>query len=121
MSTETPTSPSRVLDPNTIQLRIALRDVEPTVWRRLVVPIDTTLAQLLHILQAAMGWTGSEPHRFEIGGLHYGDAAPLEMNSLTIGGYSIRAWSGCATSIWASRSLARSRMSMTSMKTGDTR
>jgi Plasmid pRiA4b ORF-3-like protein len=37
------------------------------------VPLDTTLAQLHYILQAAMGWTDSHLHQFEIGGLRYGD------------------------------------------------
>jgi hypothetical protein len=60
-------------DPNAVEVHVALDDITPPIWRRLVVPVDTTLAQLHHILQAAMGWTDSHLHEFDIGGLRYGD------------------------------------------------
>ena len=60
-------------EPNAVQLHVALDDITPQIWRRLMVPLDTTLAQLHHILQAAMGWTDSHLHEFDIGGLRYGD------------------------------------------------
>ena len=60
-------------EPNAVQIRVALDAMEPPIWRRLVVPLHTTLAQLHHILQAAMGWTDSHLHQFEIGGLRFGD------------------------------------------------
>lgn len=63
--------------PNAVQIRVALDDIEPAIWRRLVVPSDTTLAELRHILQAAMGWTDSHLNEFEIGGLSYGDIEVL--------------------------------------------
>ena len=81
MSTEIAELPRMVWEePNAIQLHVALADIEPPIWRRLVVPLTTTLAQLHHILQAAMGWTGSHLHRFEIGGLHYGDLDMLNQD-----------------------------------------
>jgi Plasmid pRiA4b ORF-3-like protein len=52
---------------------VTLDDIEPPIWRRLVVPLTTTHSELHHILQAAMGWTDSHLHQFEIGGLRYGD------------------------------------------------
>ena len=58
---------------NAVQIHISLDDIEPPVWRRLVVPLRTTLAELHHILQAAMGWTDSHLHDFGVGGLTYGD------------------------------------------------
>jgi hypothetical protein len=74
MSAETKTDPRRQWqEPNAVQIYVALEDIEPAIWRRLVVPIHTTLAELHHILQAAMGWTDSHLHQFEIGGLRYGD------------------------------------------------
>ena len=73
----TTTSPMAWEEPNAVQIHVALADIEPLVWRRLVVPLHTTLAQVHHILQAAMGWTDSHLHQFEIGGLRYGDAGLL--------------------------------------------
>jgi len=55
-------------------VHVALVDIAPEIWRRLLVPLDTTLVELHRILQAAMGWTDSHLHEFEIGGLRYGDA-----------------------------------------------
>jgi hypothetical protein len=55
-----------------VQLRISLRDVHPVVWRRLLVPGSVRLAKLHLMLQAAMGWTNSHLHDFQIGGVRYG-------------------------------------------------
>ena len=74
MSTETTTTQRPVWQElNAIQIHVALDDIEPPIWRRLVVSLDTTLAELHHILQAAMGWTDSHLHDFQVGGLTYGD------------------------------------------------
>ena len=62
---------------NAVHIRVALDDIEPPVWRRLVVPLGTTLAELHYIIQAAMGWIDSHMHEFEIGGLSYGDIEVL--------------------------------------------
>jgi transposase-like protein len=53
------------------QLKIALRGISPLIWRRLLVDADTSLADLHHILQLAMGWTNSHLHRFLIRGQEY--------------------------------------------------
>jgi hypothetical protein len=42
--------------------------------RRLVVPHHFNLRELHLVLQAALGWTNSHLHEFEIGGLRFGDA-----------------------------------------------
>ncbi|KIN90280.1 plasmid pRiA4b ORF-3-like family protein [Thauera sp. SWB20] len=52
-------------------LRIELQEVEPLIWRRLLVDGDTTLGKLHHYVQAAMGWTDAHLHEFEIGGKTY--------------------------------------------------
>jgi hypothetical protein len=65
--------PQRWEPPNAVRIHVVLDDIEPPIWRRLVVPLDTTLADLHHILQAAMGWSNSHLHAFEVGGLTYGD------------------------------------------------
>ena len=54
------------------QLRITLVDVEPAVWRRLLVPAGVRLAKLHDMFQAAMGWTNSHLHSFTIGDDRYG-------------------------------------------------
>jgi len=55
------------------QLKITLLEVDPPIWRRLLVPVDATLAELNFILQAAMGWTNSHLHQFTIDGVGYSD------------------------------------------------
>ena len=60
-------------DPNAVELRVALLDIEPTIWRRLVVPWTFHLGQLYHVIQAAFGWLDYHLHQFLIGGLRYGD------------------------------------------------
>lgn len=68
MPNEADTSPSTSWEPpNAVQIHVALHDIEPVIWRRLIVPLHMTLAQLHHVLQAAMGWTDVHLHQFEIG------------------------------------------------------
>ena len=81
MPTETDTPlRTRWEPPNAVQIHVSLDDIEPAIWRRLVVPLHVTLVQLHHILQAAMGWTNSHLHQFEIGGLRYGNLDLLEVD-----------------------------------------
>ena len=81
VSAETATTPHIAWEePNAVQVRVVLEGIEPAIWRRLVVPIETTLAQLHYILQAAMGWTDSHLHQFEIGGLRFGDPELLNQD-----------------------------------------
>lgn len=63
-----PTPPGQ----SVFQLRIVLEEVEPAVWRRLLVPGSVRLARLHGMFQTAMGWTNSHLHSFEIGGQLYG-------------------------------------------------
>jgi hypothetical protein len=63
------------------QVRIRLAEVEPLVWRRLLVPGGARLDKLHRIFQAAMGWRDYHLHSFEIGGSLLGtqiDDAPEE-------------------------------------------
>jgi len=59
--------------PTAVQMRVTLVDIEPAIWRRLVVPRGFHLGQLHHVLQAGFGWLDYHLHEFEIGGLSYGD------------------------------------------------
>jgi hypothetical protein len=55
-----------------LQLKVTLAEVEPVVWRRLLVPAEMTLAKLHSALQPAMGWTNSHLHCFEVAGRRIG-------------------------------------------------
>lgn len=54
------------------QLRIYLRDIEPTIWRRVLVPGNMTLAKLHLVIQGAFGWLDYHLHEFEVYGKRYG-------------------------------------------------
>lgn len=55
-------------------LKVTLRDVRPSVWRRLAVPSAITLGQLHDILQVAFEWDDSHLHQFEARDVRYGPA-----------------------------------------------
>jgi hypothetical protein len=59
-----------------IQLRIALREVEPPIWRRIQVPANITLIKLADTLLATMGWLGYHLYEYRIQGEAYGDPDP---------------------------------------------
>ena len=59
-------------DLTVFQLHLALLDVKPRVWRRLLVPGALRLSGLHRVMQAAMGWEDSHLHAFSIGDARYG-------------------------------------------------
>jgi hypothetical protein len=54
------------------QIKVTLLGMRRPIWRRLLVPASITLAQLHHVLQAAMGWEDCHLHEFRIGGRKFG-------------------------------------------------
>ncbi len=60
--------------PNAVQLRVSIDEIEPVIWRRIVVPGAWNLAQLHLAIQAAFNWWNYHLHEFDIGGLRHGDA-----------------------------------------------
>ena len=58
------------------QLRIELLDVEPAIWRRILVPASIKLHKLHVALLWTMGWAGGHLHEFVIGQDHYGIPDP---------------------------------------------
>jgi pRiA4b ORF-3-like protein len=60
------------------QLKVTLLRTTPPIWRRLLVPVDLTLAQLHDVLQVAMGWDNSHMHEFLIGQQRYGMPDPAD-------------------------------------------
>ena len=49
------------------QLHIQLEEIEPAIWRRIIVPGKISLARLHRLLQLAMGWENYHLHLFTIG------------------------------------------------------
>jgi hypothetical protein len=58
------------------QIKVTLENIQPPIWRRLLVPGDVTLEKLHYILQVAMGWTHSHLHQFIVGQTYYGVPHP---------------------------------------------
>lgn len=54
------------------QLKVTIMGIKPPVWRRVVVPSRSTLAELHDVVQAAFGWWDYHLHEFDIGGVRYG-------------------------------------------------
>ncbi|MFC7279465.1 plasmid pRiA4b ORF-3 family protein [Paractinoplanes rhizophilus] len=52
------------------QVKVALKNTKPPIWRRLELPADTSLARLHDIIQTAFGWEDAHMHVFETA---YGD------------------------------------------------
>ena len=83
--------PVRSSAERTVHLHVSLRDVEPLIWRRLVVPASLTLRELHGVLQTAMGWEDYHLHLFDIAGVLYGaveeidDAPTGDEQTFTVG------------------------------------
>src|SRR5664279_535817 len=58
--------------PSVYQLRVVVHGVSPLIWRRLLLPADTTIADVHAVLQIAFGLTGSHLRRFVVQGREYG-------------------------------------------------
>ncbi len=58
------------------QLHIRLADIEPPIWRQIVVPGQGTLFRLHQMLQVVMGWENYHLHQFIVGSTHYGEPDP---------------------------------------------
>ena len=68
----------RFQQPTAAQILVTLEEIEPAVWRRLVVPYTFHLGQVHLVIQAAFGWLNYHLHMFESGGLEYVDPELVE-------------------------------------------
>jgi hypothetical protein len=59
-------------DPHAWQLYVELEDVQPKVWRRLLVPLTVDLSRLHVMLLWGTGWDGGHVHEFIFDHDHYG-------------------------------------------------
>jgi len=55
-----------------LQIKIVLEGSKPLIWRRIVVPNDTSLDKLHEVIQITMGWTDSHLHQFICSHEYYG-------------------------------------------------
>jgi hypothetical protein len=78
-------------------LRVTLRDIQPPIWRRLVVQADTTLAELHEILQDVVGWQNYHLWGFTIGPTLYEapdpEASGLDATKVTLKKLGLKAGS----------------------------
>lgn len=55
--------------PTYFEFRISLQDIEPSIWRHLLVPTSATFAQLHTAIQDGFGWENSHLWEFRLPGL----------------------------------------------------
>jgi len=63
--------------PSAAQIRVSIDEINPEVWRRLILPVHWNLEQLHLGIQAAFNWWNYHLYEFRIGGLRYGDVEIL--------------------------------------------
>src|SRR4029453_306045 len=70
------------------QLRIVLRGISPLIWRRVLVPGETTLGPPHAILQILFAWSDAHLHSFSIHGREYGSSGasthPVRLHDLRL-------------------------------------
>jgi Plasmid pRiA4b ORF-3-like protein len=64
--------------PDIYQLKVTLLGTNPSIWRRLQVPPQVTLAQLHDVLQIVMGWQDGHMHEFSVGQRRFGRPDPQD-------------------------------------------
>jgi Plasmid pRiA4b ORF-3-like protein len=67
-----PSNRIRTTGKSVLRFRIQLNEVEPVVWRRLLVPGSVPMGKLADMLLATMGWSNSHLHVFRVGEAEYG-------------------------------------------------
>lgn len=59
-------------DVRRLTLRVEMHEIEPVVWREVIVPSNLNLESFGHILEDVMGWDGYHLHQFIKGHDYYG-------------------------------------------------
>ena len=71
---------NRVVSERIGRLRIELQELESKIWRRMDMPLSTTLEALHEAIQMTMRWTFSHLWEFEIDGRSYSDPSFREFD-----------------------------------------
>lgn len=58
------------------QVQIVLREADPKIWRRLLIPSDLLLPDFHKVIQTSMNWSNSHLHQFEKNGFLYAKRMP---------------------------------------------
>jgi hypothetical protein len=58
------------------QLKVTLRDTDPAIWRRLLVPGEISFRDFHQVLQVAMGWENDHLCEFKVGKRYFGEPEP---------------------------------------------
>ncbi len=62
-----------------LQLKITLANIEPKIWRQVVVKDSLTFRQLHSVIQRAMGWEDYHLHEFKVGDIRVGTRIKEDM------------------------------------------
>ncbi len=54
---------------NILKLRIKIPDIEPEIWREILIENDITFKKLHEIIQLSFGWTNSHLYNFDVNGI----------------------------------------------------
>ena len=60
-------APKKRATPKLYELHVELEDIQPSIWRRILVPGSNKLPKLHDLLQLVMGWADSHMHSFQFG------------------------------------------------------
>ncbi|GEM_PF-394254 len=63
-------------DHQTYVIRAVLRETDPPIWRRVIVPVDVKLLRFHTVLQKSFGWTNSHLHEFVREGVSFQPVDP---------------------------------------------
>jgi Plasmid pRiA4b ORF-3-like protein len=69
--------------PKLYELHVELEDIQPRIWRKILVPGSIRLTQLHDLLQLVMGWTNSHLHSFQFGKKVF-SSRPTELEELNM-------------------------------------
>lgn len=65
-----------------LQLKIVLKHIKPSIWRRVLVPDNYNLGDLHAVIQMTMGWHNSHMHAFRIDGREYASGKACAMDRM---------------------------------------